>query len=56
MNQKTQSNSANDSYRSPESDRDRKGSLMTGLAFGVGTDLANTSIEGLQKSGLHPHV
>ncbi len=56
MNHKTTSYTSNDSYRNPESNPERQGSLMTGLAFGVGTELANTSIQGIQTSGLHPHV
>ena len=29
---------------------------MSGMAFGVGTEIANTSLIGIQNSGLHPHV
>ena len=54
--QQQQSSLSNDSFRSPGSKTSEKGELMTGLAFGVGTQLANISVAAIQKSELRPHV
>ena len=55
MNSHPPSYESYDSYRDPVGDTEPKGSLMTGWAYGVGNELVNTSVRGIQNSGLHPN-